>query len=150
VFVYRLNFFNSSSGLTRIQMPASVIDPQHAIIAAASHGNHGNVYVGYGWKSNKPNTLAMLTIESRVLAEATIPLNFPRHLAFDSDESNVFVADYGNRRVCVHMLHLYNSHVNAMINVTLFQVLVMRAQLLVLSLEVLSNSSRIHVELIQA
>jgi len=103
LFIRRLNLFNTADGMTTFQMPTSVFDPQHAIIPKSS----GNSYVSYGgyWNGNKTNNVVMLNPDaSTVLRSATIPLSWPRHLAIDTTNQHLFVADYCHQRVSAKLL----------------------------------------------
>jgi len=84
--------------LTTFEMPTSVSDPQHAIIPTSS----GDVYVSYGgyWDGSITNNVVMLNPDANtVLKTATTPVSWPRHLAMDTTNAFLFVADYCHQRV---------------------------------------------------
>jgi len=99
----RINMYDSTSGLTSLLLPATIVDPQHAI-----QTKYGTFYVSQGWKTGQPHRISKLDSSASTIlnqfgsslpGNGTLDLNWPHHLAIDRKNVYVYAADYWNRRV---------------------------------------------------
>jgi hypothetical protein len=100
--------YDSTSGLTSLPLPTTIVAPQHAIQA-----QDGTFYVSQGWTSDQPHLVNKLDSTAQTIlnqfgsstrGNGMLDLDWPHHLAIDRGNVFIYVADYWNRRVSIKFI----------------------------------------------